>query len=180
MRPATPERLVQQRAATFIAKKRMPSAPSARRPEDAEGAGRAQAGQKNRCNATPLLRSGSSLKRCLLGDQRVLKRCRHRVCLARRHRATRWTRPPWSVPRLAGVWRAFGGRLASAWRRAKDLTSAPGRDNPALEGRIAEITARCRRRMRGNSSAAPLDREHGPNCCGKLKTRHSDKAGACD
>ena len=150
----------------------MPPAPSARRPEVADGAwaerghwpclaecshvqtrarparhanaARVQAGQKNSCSAKPLLRSGSSSRRCLRGDRRVLRRCRHRVYPARRQRATRWTRPPWSVQRLASAWWTFGGRLASVWQRAKDRTSAPGRGNTALEGRLAEITAGCR------------------------------------
>ena len=46
--------------------------------------------------------------------------------------------------RLVDVWWTFGGRLASVWQRAKDRTSAPGRGNTALEGRLAEITAGCR------------------------------------
>lgn len=129
-------------AATFVAKKeRMPSAPSARRPDIAGGAGadrghwlglakcsclqtrarpashanaaRVQAGQKNSCSAATRLRFGSSSRRCFRGDRRVLRRCRHRVCRARRQRATRWTRPPWSAQRLKGVWWAFGKRLAA-------------------------------------------------------------------
>lgn len=139
----------------------MPSAPSAHRPDIAGGAGAdrghwlglakcsrlqtrarparhanaagVQAGQKNSCSATPLLRYGSSSRRCLRGDRRVLRRCRHRVCLTQRHRATQWTRPPGSLQRLASV-----------WQRAKDRTSAPGRGTTALEGRLAEITTRCR------------------------------------